>query len=154
MPASSSPRAGFYAAHRDSFPFVTSLFHILDFSDKDIAEHVAKSNVDQDEFLAAVRAADATDEIRNPFIFSVMIEKYRAERTLSEHRSDNLSYMIDELIRRRPKINRHQQRRAETSPANVEWRRSVFDYAVRPAGLGAPRGFLSRCNNRPRAGRV
>ena len=105
-------RQAFYAAHRDSLPTVTSLFHILDFSDKDITEYVAKSNVNVDAFLAAARAADASEEIRNPFILSVMIEKYREEGALSDRRSENLSYMIDRLIQSRPRVNRHQQRRA------------------------------------------
>jgi len=105
-------RQAFYAAHRDSVPAVTSLFHILDFSDKDIAEYVAKSNVNAEAFLAAVRAADASEEIRNPFILYVMIEKYREEGSLSDRRSENLSYMIDRLIQSRPRVNRHRQRRA------------------------------------------
>jgi hypothetical protein len=105
-------RQAFYAAHRDSLPTVTSLFHILDFSDKDVAEYVAKSNVNADDFLAAVRAADASEEIRNPFILSVMIEKYREEGALSDRRSENLSYMIDRLIQSRPRVNRHRQHRA------------------------------------------
>lgn len=105
-------RQAFYAAHSDSLPTITSLFHILDFSDKDIAEYVSKSNMEVDAFLAAVRAADASEEIRNPFILSVMIEKYREEGTLSDRRSENLSYMIDRLILSRPRVNRHQQHRA------------------------------------------
>jgi hypothetical protein len=105
-------RQAFYAAHRDSLPTITSLFHILDFSDKDIAENATKSNVEVDAFLAAVRAADASEEIRNPFILSVMIEKYREEGTLSDRRSENLSFMIDRLILSRPRVNRHQQHRA------------------------------------------
>jgi hypothetical protein len=71
-------RQAFYTAHRGSLPIITSLFHILDFSDKDIAEYVSKSNVDANGFLAAVRAADASEEIRNPFILWVMIERYRS----------------------------------------------------------------------------
>ncbi len=105
-------RQAFYAAHRESLPTVTSLFHILDFSDKDIAEYLAKWNVNVDAFLAAARAADASEEIRNPFILSVMIEKYREEGSLSDRRSENLSYMIDRLILSRPRVNPHQQRRA------------------------------------------
>jgi hypothetical protein len=105
-------RQAFYAAHRDLLPAVTSLFHVLDFSDKDIAEYVAKSNVNVGAFLGAARAADASEEIRNPFILSVMIEKYREEGALSDRRSENLSYMIDRLIQSRPRANRHRQRRA------------------------------------------
>ena len=36
-------RQAFYTASRGSLPIITSLFHILDFSDKDIAEYVSKS---------------------------------------------------------------------------------------------------------------
>jgi hypothetical protein len=105
-------RQAFYAAHRDSLPSVTSLFHILDFSDRDIAEYVAKSNVETNSFLGAVRAADASEEIRNPFVLSIMVEKYRDEGALSNRRTENLSYIIDRLIQSRPRVNRHQQRRA------------------------------------------
>jgi len=105
-------RQAFYAAHQNSLPSVSALFHILDFSDKDIVEYIEKSNVEVEGFLTAVRLADASEEIRNPFILSVMIEKYRDEGTLSERRSENLSYMIDRLIESRKRVNRHQQRRA------------------------------------------
>jgi hypothetical protein len=105
-------RQAFYATHRDSLPPVAAVFHILDFSDKDIAEYVKKSNVDVDGFLAAVRIADASEEIRNPFILSVMIEKYRDEGALSDRRSENLNFMVDRLIESRKRVNRHQQRRA------------------------------------------
>ena len=104
-------RQAFYAAHHDMLPSITSFFHLLDFSDEDISAYVAQSNVDTNAFLAAVRTADATEEIRNPFILSVMIEKYREEGALSERRSDNLSYMVDRLIQSR-RVNRQQQRRA------------------------------------------
>jgi hypothetical protein len=105
-------RQAFYAAHRDSLPSVTSLFHILDFSDRDITEYLAKSNVNTNSFLDAVRAADATEEIRNPFVLSIMVDKYREEGVLSKRRTENLSYIIDRLIQSRPRVNRHQQRRA------------------------------------------
>jgi hypothetical protein len=105
-------RQAFYAAHRDALSSVTTLFHILDFSDKDVAEYLHKSNVNEDAFLNAVRAADASEEIRNPFILSVMVEKYRDEGALSNRRSENLSYMIDQLIQSRKRVNRHQQHRA------------------------------------------
>jgi hypothetical protein len=105
-------RQAFYAAHRDSLPSLTSLFHILDFSDKDIAEYTTKSNVDTNAFLAEVRTADASEEIRNPFILSVMIEKYRKTGSLSDLRSRNLSYMIDRLIQSRPLVSQYEQRRA------------------------------------------
>ncbi len=105
-------RQAFYAAHRDSLPSVTSLFHILDFSDRDIAEYVGKSNVDTDSFLDAARAADASEEIRNPFVLSIMVKKYRDEGALSTRRTENLSYIIGRLIQSRPRVNQHQQRRA------------------------------------------
>jgi hypothetical protein len=105
-------RQAFYSAHRGSLPSIASLFHVLDFSDKDIAQYVSKSDVDVDEFLAAVRAADASEEIRNPFILSVMIERFRNVGALSETRSANLSYMAQHLILSRPGINQHQQHRA------------------------------------------
>lgn len=105
-------RQAFYSAHSGSLPSITSLFHILDFSDKDIAQYVSKSQVHVDEFLAAVRAADASEEIRNPFIHSVMIERFRNVGALSEIRSENISYMIQQLILSRPRVNQHQQHRA------------------------------------------
>ena len=105
-------RQAFYAAHRDELPSISSLFHILDFSDDDIDKYLAKSNISVDSFLAAVRTADAIEEIRNPFILSVMIDKYRHEGVLSNRRSENLSYMIDSLISSRPRVNRHKQHRA------------------------------------------
>jgi hypothetical protein len=105
-------RQAFYVAHSNSLPAITSIFHILDFSDKDVAEYLRISSVDTKPFLAAVQAADADEEIRNPFILSVMIERYREAGALSDRRSENLSYMIDRLIQSRPQVNQHQQRRA------------------------------------------
>jgi hypothetical protein len=105
-------RHAFYAAHRDSLPSITSFFHILDFSDKDIAAYVEKSGENTEEFLKAIQAADASEEIRNPFILSVMIEKYRLEKSLSDRRTENLNYMTSRLIASRPRVNQHQQRKA------------------------------------------
>lgn len=103
-------RQAFYAAHRNALPSITSLFYLLDFSDKDIADYVSRSNVDTAAFVNAVQLVDAQEEIRNPFILSIMVETFRQEGALSERRSDNISYMIDRLIESR-RANRHQQRR-------------------------------------------
>lgn len=105
-------RPAYYAGHRDALPSITSLFHILDFSDKDIEQYVTSSGVDSDKFLEAIRVADAHDEIRNPFVLSVMIERYKDEGQLSALRSNNLSYMVDRLLRSRPRFDPYQQRRA------------------------------------------
>jgi hypothetical protein len=88
------------------------VFHILDFSDEDIKEYLGKSGTDTDGFLDEVQRADANEEIRNPFILSVMAEKYRDAGALSDRRSENVSHMIDRLIQSRPRVNQHQQRRA------------------------------------------
>lgn len=105
-------RQAFYVANRSALPPIASVFHILDFSDEDIGEYVERSGIDAEEFQEAVQRADATEEMRNPFILSVMVERYRQAETLSDRRSENLSYMIDRLIQSRPRFNQHRQRRA------------------------------------------
>lgn len=105
-------RQAFYSVNRKSLPAIGSIFHILDFSDKDINEYLRRSHIDVNEFLTSVAAADAIEEIRNPFVLSIMVKKFQDDGALSDKRSDNLSYMIDRLIESRPRVNRYQQRRA------------------------------------------
>src|SRR5260370_22077280 len=75
-------------------------------------EHLGKRQTNVAEFLEAVRLADAEEEIRNPFVLSVMVERFIQVGQLSKLRSDNLSYIIDRLIQSRPLVNQHRQRRA------------------------------------------
>ena len=105
-------RQAFYVANKKVLPPFPNVFHLLDFSDKDIISFVEASGLDKDRFLSAVNHVDAHDEIRNPFILSIMVEQFRATNALKGLRSENLSYMVDRLILSRPLFNQHRQRRA------------------------------------------
>ena len=105
-------RQAFYVANRGSLPQFPSVFHILEFSDDDIREYIGKFGTEYDAFMNAVRQVDAADEIRNPFVLGVMLERFSQAGGLSKVRSDNLSFIIDSLIQSRPLIGQHKQRRA------------------------------------------
>jgi len=105
-------RQAFYVTERKLLPKFPAVFHVLDFSDEDIREYLEKKHVTAEPFLAAARLVDAEEEIRNPFVLSVMLERYVQTGTLDKLRSDNLSYIIDRLIQSRPLVNQHRQRRA------------------------------------------
>jgi hypothetical protein len=105
-------RQAFYVAKRDLLPQFPAVFHILDFSDDDIRDYLDKTRTNADAFLRSVQLADAEEEIRNPFVLSVMVERFGQVGELSKRRSENLSYIIDRLIQKRPLVNQHRQRRA------------------------------------------
>jgi len=105
-------RQAFYVSQRSQLPQFPAAFHILDFSDDDIRDYLDKKGVDTEPFLEAVRLSDAEDEIRNPFVLSVMVDRFAQAGQLSNLRSRNLGYIIDRLIQSRPLINQHRQRRA------------------------------------------
>lgn len=105
-------RQAFYVTHRALLPQFPAVFHILDFSDDDIREFLEAKGIAADTFLEAVALAEADEEIRNPFVLSVMAELFTHAGKLSKLRSDNISYIIDRLIHTRPLINPQRQRRA------------------------------------------
>jgi len=105
-------RQAFYVANRNLLPPIPAVFHILPFATEDIEEYCAKAGIDSDRFTEAIYAVSAAEEVRNPFILSVMVERFRAAGSLSQLRSENLSYMVDRLIQSRPHVNAHRQRRA------------------------------------------
>ncbi len=62
--------------------------------------------------MAAVREVDCDEEIRNPFVLAVMLERYKAYGSLSRLRSDNVGYVVGRLIQSRPLFNATRQQRA------------------------------------------
>jgi hypothetical protein len=105
-------RQAFYVTERTLLPQFPSVFHILDFSDEDIHVYLENRHVDTEAFLRAVRLAEADEQIRNPFVLSVLVERFVETGALGRLRSDNLRYIIDRLIQSRPLVNQHRQRRA------------------------------------------
>ena len=105
-------RQAFYVSHRRSLPDVPGLFHLCDFSDDDIRKYVEIQGANFEEFRAAARQADAEEEMRNPFLLSVLVERFQKTGGFSDRRSDNLSYIVDQLIASRPRVAQYQQRRA------------------------------------------
>jgi hypothetical protein len=105
-------RQAFYVASRALFSDIPAVFHILELTDEDIRQYVRQSHLEVTDFMEALRAADATEEVRNPFVLSVIVERFQQSGGLSDRRSENISYMIDRLIQSRPRVNQHRQRRA------------------------------------------
>ena len=62
--------------------------------------------------MQAIHAVSAGEEVRNPFVLSIMMQRFRESGSLSELRSENMSYVIDGLIESRPHVDAHRQRRA------------------------------------------
>ena len=65
-----------------------------------------------DPFLDAVHQGQCAEEIRNPFVLSVMLKRYQDHQGLAPLRSDNVRYAIDQLIESRPTFSGILQRRA------------------------------------------
>ena len=105
-------RQAFYVANRSLLPSIPAVFHILPLADEDVEHYCTQAGINPDRFMDAIHAVGASEEVRNPFVLSVMVERFRAAGSLSNLRSDNLSYMIDRLIQSRPQVNAHRQRRA------------------------------------------
>ena len=105
-------RQAFYVTERTLLPQFPAVFHILDFSDDDIRVYLDNRHVDAEAFLRAARLTEANEEIRNPFVLSVMVDRFVDTGALGRLRSDNLRYIIDRLIQSRPLVNQHRQRRA------------------------------------------
>ena len=105
-------RQAFYVSHRKALPPVSGLFHLCDFSDEDIHKYVELQGVNFAAFRDAAKRADAEEEMRNPFLLSVLVERFQKTGGFSDRRSDNLSYLVDQLISSRPRVAQYQQRRA------------------------------------------
>jgi hypothetical protein len=105
-------RQAFYAQHPEAFLDGLSVFHLLDFDDDDIRACATQRGVDADAFLAAVREADCAEEIRNPFVLDAMLKQYHGRGSFSPLRSENVRYVVDQLIQSRPTFGTILQRRA------------------------------------------
>ncbi len=105
-------RQAFHVQHPEAFPDTFAAFHLLEFDDNDIRAYVTDRGQDASRFLAAVRDADCAEEIRNPFVLDVMLKRYRDLGGLSPLRSENVRYVVDQLIQRRPAFSTILQRRA------------------------------------------
>jgi hypothetical protein len=91
-------RQAFYVAHRNLFPTLAAVFHILDFADEDIRRYAKLSRVPVDDFLQAADRLDIGDQLTNPFALWVLVERFRATAQLSDRRSEMVSAMIDPSV--------------------------------------------------------
>jgi hypothetical protein len=105
-------RQAFAAHHATAFPTGFIAYHLLDFDNGDIRACAKHEGVDADAFLTAVRSVDCDEEICNPFVLTIMLQRYRERGSLSPLRSDNVGYVVDRLIQSRPLFNATRQRRA------------------------------------------
>lgn len=105
-------RQAFYVSSRHLLPPIPTVFQILPLGDKDIQSYAERAGIEPTEFWKSVNLVGAANEIRNPFVLSIMVERFRRTGALSDRRSENLSFVVDSLTRSRPALNPHQQRRA------------------------------------------
>jgi hypothetical protein len=105
-------RQAFHAKNPAVLQFESKIVHILEFGDSDVRRFVQFLGVSSDEFAKAVTDARCNEEVRNPFILGVMVERYKELGRLSPLRFENVSYMIDRLIGTRNFITARLQRRA------------------------------------------
>jgi hypothetical protein len=105
-------RQAYYAQHPFAFPNGCTAYHLIEFDDDDIRACAARVDVDAGGFLRAADEVDADQELRNPFVLTVMLERYQQERHLGRTRSENVDYAIQRLIQSRPQFNSFKQRRA------------------------------------------
>lgn len=105
-------RQAFHSAHPELVPSGFSVFHILEFSDNDVRKYVQHAGLALAAFMEAVNNADLSDETRNPFILDVLCQRFKELGALSPLRYENISYVIDQLLRRRRVVNPLRQRRA------------------------------------------
>jgi hypothetical protein len=105
-------RQAFYVTYRRLFAKLSAVFHILDFADQDIRQYVALSRIPFDAFREAANKVDLQEELANPFVLLILVERFKATRQLSDHRSEMMSAVIHQLILSRPRIDAHRQRRA------------------------------------------
>ena len=105
-------RQAFAAQHADALPTGTTTYHLLDFDDEDIKALTTHQGINIEEFRNAVHDAECEEEIRNPFVLTVLLERYKAHGQLSRLRSDNVAYVVTRLIQSRPLFNATRQQRA------------------------------------------
>jgi hypothetical protein len=105
-------RQAFFAQHPEASPPGLTAYHLLDFDNEDIRACATHQGIDAAGFLAAVRNVDCEEEIRNPFVLTVMLERFQQHGSLSPLRSDNVAYVVDRLIHSRPLVNAKRQQRA------------------------------------------
>jgi hypothetical protein len=89
---------------------------IIDTSTRGRLPHIAAScrprGADPDAFLSAVRDAECAEEIRNPFVLDAMLKQYHDRGSLNPLRSENVRYVVEQLIQSRPTFGTILQRRA------------------------------------------
>lgn len=105
-------RQASHAQHLKAFPDGMIVFHLLNFDDRDIKSAAVAKAVDVDKFLEAVRKVDCEEEIGNPLVLGVMLDRYKENGGLSPLRSDNVGYLVDRLIHSQPLVNATRQKRA------------------------------------------
>ena len=105
-------RQAYYAQHPDAFPDGCTAYRLIEFDDDDIRACAAHVGVDPDAFSRAAGEVDADEELRNPFVLTVMLERYQQEQHLGRTRSENVDYAVQRLIQSRPQFNSFKQRRA------------------------------------------
>lgn len=76
-------RQAYAAQHRDALPGGLITFHLLHFAGEDVKAYVGQQGIDPDAFLASVRTAVCEEEVRNPFVLSTMLQRYKEHGDLS-----------------------------------------------------------------------
>ena len=105
-------RQAFYAAHSRELGFNLAAFHLLDFDEEDLREYAELRGLNSQEYMDAIYAAGLYDEARNPFNASITAERLAAGERLSSLRSENVAWVVEQVLASRPVLTPLRQRRA------------------------------------------
>lgn len=105
-------RQAFFAEHRNQIGFDAPVFHLIDFDEEDLRQYSRRRGLDPQQFLDAVYEAEISSEVANPFIAKITTERMLQNRPLSKLRSENIGFMVEQLLAVRPLSEPLRSRRA------------------------------------------
>lgn len=105
-------RQAFYVANRDRLPAFHSVYHLLDFSDRDIERYVTSHGIEHSVFIAETKRLAFFEEIRNPFNLTHAVNMYRKSGRLPSTRADLLEFIVRSQLQTRPDVSGFRQQRA------------------------------------------
>jgi energy-coupling factor transporter ATP-binding protein EcfA2 len=105
-------RQAFYAEHATELGPDFAAFHLLDFDGEDLRSYAALRGLDPQTFIDKVFEAGIGDEVRNPLNAYTTTVRLLDGQQLSPLRSDNILFVVDQLLASRPVLSSRRQRRA------------------------------------------
>jgi hypothetical protein len=105
-------RQAFYVANRDRLPTFHSVYHLLDFSNRDIERYVTSHGIEHSVFISETKRLAFFEEIRNPFNLANAVNMYRKSGRLPATRAELLDFIVRSQLQTRPEVSGFRQQRA------------------------------------------